>query len=325
MLEFKNRHNAMFPRMTWKPYEDDDIVVVYNVFNDYRVDVLSKFFWGYETEFGQASESTIVKVAKLGNINDSSFSIPDYKTTTTDEEDVIWNKGFDIFNKYKKIVNDTFNPKELNGLHCPKCNHILELQLAYDDNDVIANSELECLNVHCRFVYDFTDDIPDLHGVEWYEEYRKNNPKEIKRTQDFWDTYFMTMAKHVATASKDPSTKVGAVIVDQDNKVCGVGYNGFPKGFPDYKHLLEDREKKLDRVVHAEANAITNSYKSEGCKMYVYPLHCCNKCALQIASNGISEVISYEADTKRKGSKYHIAKEVFDKCGVEFRLFNLPL
>ena len=76
-----------------------------------------------------------------------------------------------------------------------------------------------------------------------------------------WDMRFLEMAQLVASWSKDPSTKVGATIVDDDRRVISVGYNGFPKGVADNKRL-EDRDEKYKMIVHAERNALLFSNTS---------------------------------------------------------------
>jgi dCMP deaminase len=76
------------------------------------------------------------------------------------------------------------------------------------------------------------------------------------RSQDWWDAYFIGIAREVSTASKDPSTKVGAVIVRPDWTVAAMGYNGFPRGIADTPERLNDRETKYALVTHAEVNAI---------------------------------------------------------------------
>lgn len=71
-----------------------------------------------------------------------------------------------------------------------------------------------------------------------------------------WDNRFMDMAFLVSRWSKDPSTKVGAVIVDQNNRVVSVGYNGFAKWGNDSKERYDDRNFKYKGVIHAEENAL---------------------------------------------------------------------
>lgn len=103
-----------------------------------------------------------------------------------------------------------------------------------------------------------------------------------------WDQRFLGLAAHVAQWSKDPSTKVGAVIVDEKNRVVSLGFNGFPRGVED-KDM--PREQKLLRTIHAEVNALLFARQDvEGCTMYVtHPP--CAQCAAKIVQAGIKEVV----------------------------------
>jgi dCMP deaminase len=92
-----------------------------------------------------------------------------------------------------------------------------------------------------------------------------------------WDTRFLDLAALVASWSKDPSTKVGAVIVRPDRTVASLGYNGFPRGVADTESRYEDRETKYQLVVHAEANAIISAGESvKGMTMYGTLFPCCD-------------------------------------------------
>ena len=73
-----------------------------------------------------------------------------------------------------------------------------------------------------------------------------------------WDYRFLKIAKEVGTWSKDPSTQVGAIAVN-DKRIIATGYNGFPKGIKDTDELLSDRQAKLKLMVHAEMNMIYNA------------------------------------------------------------------
>src|SRR6056297_1129882 len=89
-----------------------------------------------------------------------------------------------------------------------------------------------------------------------------------------WDERFLDMAELVATWSKDPSTKIGAVCVEpQSKRILSMGYNGFPRGIADLDWRYEDKEVKYSLVVHAEANAIYNATSNgvslEGSTIYV--------------------------------------------------------
>jgi dCMP deaminase len=106
-----------------------------------------------------------------------------------------------------------------------------------------------------------------------------------------WDKRFIEAARLFASWSKDPSTQVGAVIVDTEHRIIGVGYNGFPRFIKD-DDRLNSRVLKLDLMVHAELNAILNATKSVvGAEIYVtHPP--CVKCASVIIQSGIVCVAS---------------------------------
>lgn len=114
-----------------------------------------------------------------------------------------------------------------------------------------------------------------------------------------WDQRFMDLAAYVAKWSKDPSTKVGAVVA-KDKKVLGLGYNGFPKGIKDDEWRLGSRDLKNRMVVHAETNAILDCRGNipSGSALYITHPPCSRCSSLIIQSNGISEVhypeVSYE-------------------------------
>ena len=102
-----------------------------------------------------------------------------------------------------------------------------------------------------------------------------------------WSDRFMELAEHVATWSKDPSTQVGCVIVDKQNRVVSLGFNGFPRGIKDIPARYQDKETKYLFVAHAERNALDNAPLSvEGCTLYS-PLLPCNECAKSIIQKGI--------------------------------------
>lgn len=111
-----------------------------------------------------------------------------------------------------------------------------------------------------------------------------------------WDEYFMSVAMLSAMRSKDPNTQVGACIVNQDRKIVGTGYNGFPIGCSD-DELPWGREgnplqTKYPFVCHAELNAILNSISRDlrDCTLYVV-MFPCNECAKAIIQSGIKEII----------------------------------
>ena len=140
-----------------------------------------------------------------------------------------------------------------------------------------------------------------------------------------WDEYFMTFAKVASQKSKDPSTKVGACIVDNEKRVVGLGYNGFPKKCNDNMFPMEREgsflETKYAYVVHAEPNAILNSTRStKDCKIYV-TLFPCNECAKLIIQAGITEVV-YAEDKYADTEIVKAAKKLFKSAKVKTRQFS---
>ncbi|MBQ4625626.1 MAG: dCMP deaminase family protein [Clostridia bacterium] len=137
-----------------------------------------------------------------------------------------------------------------------------------------------------------------------------------------WDEYFMGIAMLSARRSKDPSTQVGACIVNNRNKIMSVGYNGFPLGCSDddfpWDRTGDDYETKYPYVCHAELNAILNNGGSslEGCKIYV-ALFPCNECAKAIIQSGIKEVI-YLSDKYADTVGTRASKRMFDAAGVKY-------
>jgi dCMP deaminase len=137
-----------------------------------------------------------------------------------------------------------------------------------------------------------------------------------------WDNRFLDMAKLVSTWSKDPSTKVGAVIVDPSNRLISVGYNGFPKGVTDNERLL-DRDKKYDIIVHAEVNAILFSNKTlDGCTMYTWPFQPCPRCAGLIIQSGIRRVVSIVNRNPRWVEDFYTAKQLLLEAKIRLDIYE---
>ena len=139
-----------------------------------------------------------------------------------------------------------------------------------------------------------------------------------------WDEAFMLMSDLIAKRSKDPSTQVGACIVNEQNVIVGLGYNGFPRGCHDDKlpwcREGETLETKYAYVVHAEANAIMNANGSvRDCRLYV-SLFPCNECAKAIIQGGIKEVI-YTSDKYADMDIFKAARKMFEVSGVKLRQY----
>jgi dCMP deaminase len=105
----------------------------------------------------------------------------------------------------------------------------------------------------------------------------------------------MKLAREISTWSKDPSSKIGAVIVNDDRRILATGYNGFPKGIEDTEERLNDREQKYPRIVHAEMNALMNALYSgvsvKDATIYVYGLPVCPECTKSLIQAGIKRVV----------------------------------
>ena len=138
-----------------------------------------------------------------------------------------------------------------------------------------------------------------------------------------WDEYFMGVALLAAMRSKDPSTQVGACIVDGDNRILSTGYNGFPYGCSDdefpWDRTGERNDTKYPFVVHAELNAILNARGKNlsGAKIYV-DLFPCNECAKAIIQSGIKEVV-YLSDKYAHTLDTIASKRMLKSAGISLR------
>jgi dCMP deaminase len=137
-----------------------------------------------------------------------------------------------------------------------------------------------------------------------------------------WDARFLGLAKHIAGWSKDPSTGVGAIVVDKKNRVVSLGFNGLPRGVEDSGDRLHNRETKYELVVHAEANALLFASRPvDGCTLYVWPLPPCSRCAAKIIQAGITRVVCPpvpDSVSDRWAESNLLAFEILDEAGVEY-------
>ena len=141
-----------------------------------------------------------------------------------------------------------------------------------------------------------------------------------------WGDRYIHLAKEISTWSKDPSTKVGAVVIGNNGEVLSQGYNGFPRSIKDTPQRLKDREKKYNLVVHAEMNAIYNASLNgvslKGSTLYVYGLPICNECAKGVIQVGIDRVVATRpADyNKEWDESIRDAKALFKEAEVEYKI-----
>jgi len=137
---------------------------------------------------------------------------------------------------------------------------------------------------------------------------------------------YLDLAKHIASWSKDPSTKVGAVAVGRDGQILSQGYNGFPRGIKDSYERLINREEKYKFVVHAEMNCIYNATLNgvslKDADLYVYGLPVCSECAKGVVQVGIKRVFMCcpeEINDKWRDS-FKVTSAIFQEAGVSARL-----
>jgi dCMP deaminase len=118
-----------------------------------------------------------------------------------------------------------------------------------------------------------------------------------------WDEFFINLAKSVSLKSKDPSTKVGSVIVDEEDRVVSTGYNGFIKGC-DESQLSWERPFKYFQVIHAEMNALLFAKRDlKNCKIYITDMPCDN-CLKHVIQAGIKEIHYDKPDImKNRGTR----------------------
>lgn len=137
-----------------------------------------------------------------------------------------------------------------------------------------------------------------------------------------WHYRFLNLAKHISEWSRDPSTKVGAVIVDNKKRIVSIGYNGFPVGIQDDARL-NIRDIKLQLIVHAERNALLFANKPlDNCILYTYPFMPCSVCAGMIIQSGIKHVISYINNNERWAENFKISEQMFEEAGLTLTLLK---
>jgi dCMP deaminase len=149
-----------------------------------------------------------------------------------------------------------------------------------------------------------------------------------------WDLKYLDLCRKVASWSKDPSTKCGAWIVDDEHRPLSFGFNGFPRGVDDRPELYLDREAKYARVEHAEKNALWNcNLRPVGATLYVWSSTgwaVCNECAKGIIQTGIRRVVmpSVFTSPNRSQSQVKVALEMMIQRGLQvteyFPGLNIP-
>jgi dCMP deaminase len=138
------------------------------------------------------------------------------------------------------------------------------------------------------------------------------------------DKRYLELASVVASWSKDPSSKVGAVAVGDKGQVLSQGFNGFARGVDDTEERLNTRDQKYKFIVHAEMNAIFNAAFSgvslEGSVLYVTGLPCCSECAKGIVQVGVKRVVMElpQFSNPRWKDSWMLSAQMFDEAGVKY-------
>lgn len=142
-----------------------------------------------------------------------------------------------------------------------------------------------------------------------------------------WDLRYLSLAQLVSTWSKDPSTQVGAVIVDADNRIVSLGYNGFAAGVEDDPLRYQDRTIKYELVIHGEENALLWADRNllRGATIYTYPFMPCPRCAAKIINSGIIRVVTIGAtkDVLTRWAKpFELTKLQFKETKINLKIYD---
>jgi len=166
-----------------------------------------------------------------------------------------------------------------------------------------------------------TDSIDTTpYDIDWTTVAQVKNSSEQFQIMSRWDLRFLNLAEHISVWSKDPSTKCGAVITN-NNRIISLGFNGLPRGVPDLENYLQDRELKLQMILHAEVNAILFARRSlEGCTIYTWPFLSCCRCASIIIQSGLARIVTRLCEdelAKRWAEELEIARKLYREAGVK--------
>lgn len=148
-----------------------------------------------------------------------------------------------------------------------------------------------------------------------------------------WEKRYLDLAKSVASWSRDPSRKIGAVIVGSHGQIISQGFNGFARGIDDTPERYSDRATKYKFVVHAEANAIYNAIHNgaspSGATIFVTGLPVCHQCADAIIQTGVKRVVMDTAPCANTCAGWlesgHLALQKFKEAKVEFKFIDEDL
>lgn len=157
---------------------------------------------------------------------------------------------------------------------------------------------------------------------DWDNQRQRFHPPVV----DKWDSRFLALADLIATWGKDPSTRVGAVLVNPDRRVIGTGYNGFPAGVADTDERLNDRPTKYAMTIHAEVNAVLNAVApTAGATCYVTHPPCAN-CTGVLIQAGIERIVTRAPDAglaERFRESFNLAHQMRREAWVEIEFLEV--
>lgn len=139
---------------------------------------------------------------------------------------------------------------------------------------------------------------------------------ENRRGPGFWDEYFLGMAFYAASASKDPSTHVGAVAISPAKAVLETGYNGIPRGVFDLPERMA-RPAKYLWTAHAEENLVAHAARKVLLGSTVYVTHmCCSACARMLINAGVKKIVVGGGATSMPAEQFEVARRMLAEAGV---------
>ena len=145
---------------------------------------------------------------------------------------------------------------------------------------------------------------------------------------DKWHKRYLKLAQEVASWSKDPSAKIGAIAIGEKGQVLAQGYNGFPRNVDDSPERYNDRQLKYKYVVHAEQNLIYNATYNgvslDGAVLYVVGLPVCSECAKAVIQVGIKQVVMPDQEVPEHWSEsWNFTQSLFRESGVEWIMVEI--
>lgn len=150
---------------------------------------------------------------------------------------------------------------------------------------------------------------------------------EYKRDDFDWHITFMEMAYSISKLSKDPSSKIGSILVSPCRTKMGSGFNGFPKGFPDSVEWWNNRGNdllfnKYELVDHAERNAIDYCDNNlQGWSIYITDMPC-YACAKAIYKAGIINVYYSDKNQITMDLQENKSKFIFNHKNISLTFIN---